>query len=298
MKLLDDIIELGAGDKSSVSTLLRKCLVLAHTLKNDRLKDWAENELNGYTSDDDSVPDYRKTSAPAKGLFLGPYGAEIRNQPIPPAMLRPEHRRFAESAVLFQPIASYENVDGGHRFMIEWPANLTGLYQAAFFEGSYALNRAWQEVPGSVFAGLMDTVRTRVLRFALELKDELGLVSGDVNELPRETVDRSVVTYILGGVNISGGHFQQSPIGIGDNITQSVSATSGGTIFADLHRAVSEGSVEGGDRKRLLAAIKAMEDAQTKPSFRNEYREFIALAADYMILIGPYVPALAALLGR
>jgi hypothetical protein len=174
MKLLDDIIELAAGDNSSASTLLRKCLVLAHTLKNDRLKEWAENELNGYQSDDDGVPDYRKTSAPAKGLFLGPFGAEIRNQPIPSAMLKPEHRRLAESAVLFQPIASYENVGDGHRFMIEWPANLTGLYQATFFEGSYALNRAWQEIPGSVFAGLMDTVRTRVLRFAQELRDELG----------------------------------------------------------------------------------------------------------------------------
>jgi len=98
-------------------------------------------------------------------------------------------------------------------------------------------------------------------------------------------------------VSISGGHFQQSPIGIGENITQSVTATSGAApVFADLHRVVNESSIEGDDRNRLVAAIEAMQNAHNKPSFRDRYREFIALAADYMTLIGPYVPALAALL--
>jgi hypothetical protein len=45
MELLDDIIDLAASDTGSVATLLRKCLVLAHTLRNDRLLTWAENEL-------------------------------------------------------------------------------------------------------------------------------------------------------------------------------------------------------------------------------------------------------------
>ena len=38
MKLLDDIIDLASSEQGSVTTLLRKCLVLAHTLKNDRLR--------------------------------------------------------------------------------------------------------------------------------------------------------------------------------------------------------------------------------------------------------------------
>jgi hypothetical protein len=131
MKLLDEIIDLAASDNGSVATLLRKCLVLAHALNNDRLKAWAEKELNGYDRDD-SVPEYRKTATGAKGHFVGPFGSEIRNQPIPPAVLEEKHRAFAESVVLFQPIASYEDVDGGSVFLIEWPANLTLLYQSSF----------------------------------------------------------------------------------------------------------------------------------------------------------------------
>src|ERR1019366_2648575 len=202
MKLLDEIINLAASEKGSVATLLRKCLVLSHTLKNDRLKAWAENELNGYEGNADGVPEYRKTAAAAKGFFVGPLGARINDQPIPPAVLQEQHRRFAESAVLFQPIAAYENIRGDSRLVIEWPANLTILYQAAFFEGDYALNRAWQEIPASVVVGLIDTIKTRVLRFALELKDDLGLVSDDLNELPKDKIDQQVTTYIFGGHNV------------------------------------------------------------------------------------------------
>ena len=111
------------------------------------------------------------------------------------------HRRFAESVELFQPLAAYEGVGDDSQFRIEWPANLTVIYQSSFYQ-DYNLVRAWQDVPGSVIRGLIDTIRTRVLRLALELKDDLGLVGDDISELRKETVDRSVVTYIFGGNNV------------------------------------------------------------------------------------------------
>jgi hypothetical protein len=85
-----------------------------------------------------------------------------------------------------------------------WPAGLTAFYERAFFQRSYALNRAWQEVPGSVAVGLIDTIKTRVLRLALELKDELGGVhdDDDLTELPKEKVDQTVINIIYGGTNV------------------------------------------------------------------------------------------------
>lgn len=202
MQLLDEIIDLASREQGSVATLLRKCLVLAHTLKNDRLKHWSESELNGYDGED--VPEYRQAPAPAKGFFVGGFGAQINDQPIPSAALQEKHRHFAESVELRQPIASYENAEASSKYMFEWPANLTVIYQTAFFERRYALNRAWQEVPGSVLVGLIDTVKTRVLRFSLELKGDLGSVNENVSQLPRDKVDQQVVTYIFGGTNVIG----------------------------------------------------------------------------------------------
>ena len=102
---------------------------------------------------------------------------------MPPSVLKKEHRHFASTVKLTQPIAAYDiDIDKGkdkgkEKFIIEWPPDLTLLYQRKFIEG-YALNRAWQEIPPSVIVSLVDTIRTRVLRFALELKEELGLVWG------------------------------------------------------------------------------------------------------------------------
>ena len=130
MALVDEIIDLATDDRVSVAALLRKCLVLAHALKNQRLREWVEAELNGYAEDDPGIPGYRKTSAPAKGNFAGSFGATITNRPLPSAALRDEHRFFADSVVLIQPIASYEGVDRGRGFVVfQWPPNLTLLYQ-------------------------------------------------------------------------------------------------------------------------------------------------------------------------
>jgi hypothetical protein len=75
-------------------------------------------------------------------------------------------------------------------------------YERTFFEGRYALNRAWLEVPGSVVVGFIDTIKTRVLRFVLELKNELGEVDDDLAELHKEKVDQTVINIIYGGTNV------------------------------------------------------------------------------------------------
>jgi hypothetical protein len=65
------------------------------------------------------------------------------------------------------------------------------------FLEDFTLIRAWQEIGISVFPSVIDTIRNRVLRFALDLRDELGLVSDDPAALPQEKVDQYVNNYIL-----------------------------------------------------------------------------------------------------
>jgi len=99
MQLIDEIIALATDDKTSPSVLLRKCLVLAHRLKNERLRSWAGKELDGY-ADDDTLPDYRKTFTISKGFFLGPLGSWIKDQPIPTMLMKDEHQAIVENAML------------------------------------------------------------------------------------------------------------------------------------------------------------------------------------------------------
>lgn len=264
MKLLDEIVELAASEHGSVSTLLRKCLVLAHTLKNDRLKVWTEKELQGYESGDE-VPEYRKTVASAKGLFVGPFGAQMNNQPIPAAVLKKEHRHFADSVVLFQPIAAYEGMDADSKFVIEWPANLTLMYQTSFL-GGYVLNRAWQEVPSSVLIGLIDTVRTRILRLALELKDDLGSVNDDPKELPKEKIDQSVVNNIFGG----------NVVIASTNFTQIGSVEIGKGDWAGLSKALEKLGLENPAISELKTALDHDSKHETKPGLGKRAANWLA----------------------
>jgi hypothetical protein len=212
MKLLDEIIKLSTDDKESVSVLLRKCLILGYQLKNDRLKGWVEQEINGYNATDD-IPEYRVIGAIAKGQFVGTFGRSITEQPLPAGVLQEKHRHFALTATLRQPIAAYDihrgrgkddgNIQGKdgatkQRFVIEWPPDLTVAYQSKFIQ-DFTLIRAWQEIGNSVFLSLIDTTRNRVLRFALDLQAELGLVSDDPAAVSQEKVDQYVNTYIFGG---------------------------------------------------------------------------------------------------
>ena len=218
MSLLDDIIKAITETDEKTSSILRKCLVLSYKLKNDTLKSWVSKELNGYDYDDPDLPQYRQVGAPAMGLFLGGLGAQINDQPIPSAMLKDEHRHFAERAKLTQAIAAYEGAKPDDNLTIPWPANLTAMYQSKFFQGDMALNRAWQVIPGSCLVSITDTVRTRMLTFVLELKDQTVEENVEVEALPPSTVQTLVQMTVIGGNNVFGNveQFATQTVQVGD----------------------------------------------------------------------------------
>jgi AbiTii len=202
LQLITDIINLAVTNKSPVCEVLRKCLVLAYELDNSKLKDWIDKELDGYDLSDE-LPDYRKIRIVSKGFFIGPMGSTIRDQPLAAHVLDRKHRHWVEVAELRQPIASYDELNdpkGDHERnpRIEWPASLTTHYQQKFME-DFVLNRAWQELPLSAILALLDTVRNRTLRFALEIGKELVLSHNDISQLQAEKIDQIVTNNIFGG---------------------------------------------------------------------------------------------------
>src|SRR5437879_1918837 len=107
--LLDDIINLAVDGKQPLPDILRKCLLLGHELKNETLKTWANQELNGYPPTT-NIPEYRIVQAEAKGNFTGRLGSSARNWPIPPVSLDKQHRDFGEVVHLTQAVSAYQDV--------------------------------------------------------------------------------------------------------------------------------------------------------------------------------------------
>jgi hypothetical protein len=178
--LLDDIISLAVDGQQPLTDLLRKCLLLAHELKNDQLKAWANQELNGYESGE-NLPEYRIILAPAKGNFIGPFHAQYNGHIIPSVVLEKNHREFAERVYLLQSVSAYVDVlkrrdanPTGGSLTFPWNANMIAYYQDKLMSGGFICHAAWQEISASGIAEVLDTIRNRTLNMALQIKDELG----------------------------------------------------------------------------------------------------------------------------
>lgn len=202
--LLDKIIELATDNQQPLTVLLRQCVVLAYELKNERLKDWANHELNGYF-DSQEIPQYRIVVAPAIGTFsAGYYFPEVKRA-IPSMGMDEEHRWAAEFVRLIEPVSTYEEVvkAKGDALEFQWDSNLMLFYQSRFIP-RHVLVHAAQEIPKTAVIGILDTIRNRVLNLALELKNEVGESDADLKQVKQdsaeaEKVNGIVLTQIFGG---------------------------------------------------------------------------------------------------
>jgi len=248
--LLDDIISLAIDGKQPLPDILRKCLLLGHELKNDQLKTWANQELNGYEFGED-VPEYRIIPAPAKGNFIGPLYAQYNRHVIPSVVLEKKHREFAERVYLLQSVSAFVDVlkerdanPSGSSLSFPWNANMVAYYQDKLMQGGFICHSAWQEISASAVAEVLDTIRNRTLNMALQIKDELGTSYISLSKLePGETATKiqSIIfqntggntTVAFGQANVDASQ-HQTVITVGDRHALDKALTSAGLEKQDL----------------------------------------------------------------
>jgi AbiTii len=181
-------------------------------MKNESLKTWANQELNGYP-DPKVVPEYRIIPAGATGIFNAGYAFPTITRSIPPGAMEEGHRYVAREVRLCEPVSAYENaLKAGKEYVFryDWPADILAHYQAEFIE-RHALTHAWQEVPFGAIAGMLDTIRTRVLNVALDIEREIGETDADLKKVPDsshtvESVNHIVINHIYSGTVFQGDH--------------------------------------------------------------------------------------------
>ena len=67
---VNNIIDELTGSEDNLSSSLLKVQVLAHKLKNEKLKEWVNYELNGYDDKNINVPAYRVIPTIVKGHLI------------------------------------------------------------------------------------------------------------------------------------------------------------------------------------------------------------------------------------
>lgn len=210
MSLLRQIQDAAASSESPLSDLLRRCQILASRLRSEDLAGWVALELNGYPSRD-AVPDYRVLrGVPSVGDFSAP-GRILKNLTIAPASLPEVVRPWVPTHHFTDGVRVYEealrgNDDGAVRYA--WPADLVALCASDMYQGMSCL-RAFKVVSTAAVAGMLDTVRTRVLGFALEIEQanpEAGDAPANTTPVPPQLVSQIFNTQIHGNVgNVAAG---------------------------------------------------------------------------------------------
>lgn len=96
-------------------------------------------------------------------------------------------------------------------------------------------------------------------------------------------------------INNITGHNARVNVNSTDNSNNAVSINSE-KLFADLAAALRDGIKDQSQRDRLLLAVEDLQSAQQGGTFKESYQKFIASAAEHITVIGPFLPALSAML--
>lgn len=166
-----------------VSDLLRKTLVVATKLGIEDLKEWADNELNGY--DSEPIPKYRNIVGEIKAK--DPYQGWI-----PVIFDNPEVAEKLSNRKIGQSVSELEHLMQGSRagesIVMPLPQNIIDK-----------LSRGQGIVPyltcgKAQIAGILDSVRNIILQWSLTLEKD-GIIGEDVSFSEKEKSIASTITY-------------------------------------------------------------------------------------------------------
>jgi hypothetical protein len=257
--LLDDIIRLAQDDQQSLPNVLRSSLILASELGDERLKKWANQELDGY-KDGVEPPSYRVHAAPAYGQFDAPFGRHYPRHLIPSGVLPPELRHWGETVSVSQSVGALHDLAKGDRregISFPWPPNMVAHYSEKLLVDC-ACHNAWQELPKRALVETLEVVRNTTLRMALEIREKLRDSGTDLAHLQQD-VKTEVQQIVIQNLNNLGGNISlrdidasgQTVIIAGDRKTLDVVLTNAGmnkTDLAELTEAIQADNNQAGSR--------------------------------------------------
>lgn len=173
MKLLDEIIDLLADENASLNAALLKTKVLMHTIGHAELAEWVNDELNGYPTEK-PVPDYRVVGGRVAGNIQSALMIQ-QNVNLPtyhlPKKLKNllENHELREAMSVLQEMAS-SKPSGSLRMPL---SPEIGAQIDKGMDG-YWVQKCWVEMQPLQIKNGISQVRSRLLDFALNLRDKIG----------------------------------------------------------------------------------------------------------------------------
>jgi len=188
-----------------LSAVLRKAKILARQLNDSEFDKWIEHELIGYDNvKDQDLPPYRQAITQSYGEFAQPYGT-VKDVPLRfPADLSKEAFRWPVTMYFREGVSELEGLTKGRQGILQqdWPQDLVATYSRV---KQVNCLRAYKVITSAQVELVLDSVRTRLLNFLLELEKidpTAGEVGASQDNIPSQKLQQVFVTQIYGGNNI------------------------------------------------------------------------------------------------
>jgi hypothetical protein len=201
----------------SVSSLLRKVLLVAAKLEVSDIPEWVNKELSGY-GDDDSLPPYR--------ILYGTVNAKTFQGWIPVQFPTNEMQDKASRISMYDPVAEIEALirrENG-TLVAGFPPEFQRLLRKMFEQNAEFI----RVIEQTHLTGILDEIRNQVLRWAIAL-DKAG-IKGDGLTFTGAEKERahSMVFHVDGGnfnIGIVGGTGGQANVAAGSNARINIQST-------------------------------------------------------------------------
>jgi hypothetical protein len=264
MTLLLEIKRDAQNSRFDISDLLRKCMELAFYLENEELKSWVNYELEGYPNKE-KIPKYRILGVASYGDFLHSFGGIGKNYPIPTSPLREPFLDFATKHYFGGSIRSLVELANNNEGYIRilWPPEVCQTAGNQVYEDLSCL-QAWKLIPNSEIIAIIDSVRTKILKFALEIEKEDPNIGETPGVAPH--IDRDRVTFMVESIIMANSieNLVQGGKKMGDGATFEIGSQkagrdiiqAGGNIYQAAGGITISSSSSATDVLKIVEAIK------------------------------------------
>lgn len=174
MKIIDELISKISEEGISITDILIRTKVLAFQLKNEKLKVWIDNELNGYKSASE-LPHYRVLHCEIMGTISNGF-QRASNYPIPLIGLEDDMAKQMKTFNLFQSISAIDIMllKGDNAKMIMNISPDFYGYLSKDFDNGFQIEIARREISKTQIIQVLTAVKSKLLDFLLELNDAFG----------------------------------------------------------------------------------------------------------------------------
>jgi len=188
-EFIDDVIQDLIDDQSNLESTLLKCQVLAYKLKNEKFKTWVNWEMNGYP-DQSNIPEYRCIPCGVKGhmfMDLGFGGSkQLPDTVLPIQYLEEEYQKNVSQQKFGERISQLQEFAKSQEGLIgELPHSF--LQRISRFTGHFEVIKARKIIPPGAVTGIISSIKSKLMTFLLELKEELG-----DEEIPQMTKNKAI----------------------------------------------------------------------------------------------------------